>query len=319
MEAGKGSMAVPALVVTTLLGGLEIAAAKDPPPPSGLTARQIIERIQDHTGGHDREPWQGPTVDTIKAGDPDTAITGIATTFTATMDVLERAAARKTNLVIAHEPTFYNHLDETAWLGDDPVLQAKLAYVKEHHLVIWRFHDHLHRAPGQPDRILKGMVAALGWSAFQNAEEPYRFRLPETTLSDLAGQIKRRLGIRTLRVVGDPRLQVSQVAFLPGAAGRERQVKALQSAAVQVLVVVAASSLLFFLALYVGLPALRQAGVSWFATFNLVLALPLGLLGAAALVDCRLEGYGLSWPALRDRLRLGRPDTSTWLWTVALS
>jgi len=83
--------------------------------------------------------------------------------------------------------------------------------------------------------------------------------------------------------------------------------------------VVAASSLLFFLALYVGLPALRQAGVSWFATFNLVLALPLGLLGAAALAACRLEGYALSWPALRDRLRLGRPDTSTWLWTVALS
>jgi putative NIF3 family GTP cyclohydrolase 1 type 2 len=230
-------MTIPALVVTTLLGGLEIAAAKDPPPPTGLTARQIIERIQDHTGGHDREPWQGPTVDTIKAGDPDTPITGIATTFTATMDVLERAAARKTNLVIAHEPTFYNHLDETAWLGDDPVLERKLAFVREHHLVIWRFHDHLHRAPGQPDRILKGMVAALGWSAFQNAEEPYRFRFPETTLSDLAGQIKRRLGIRTLRVVGDPRLRVSQVAFLPGAAGRERQVKALQSAAVQVLVV----------------------------------------------------------------------------------
>ena len=230
-----GSLLLSALLVAPqgTAGGPPQGPVATPP----LTARQIIERIQDHTGGHDREPWQGPTVDTIKAGDPDTPITGIATTFTATMDVLERAAARKANLIIAHEPTFYNHLDETAWLGDDPVLERKLAFVKEHHLVIWRFHDHLHRAPGQPDRILKGMVAALGWSAFQNAEEPYRFRFPETTLSDLAGQIKRRLGIRTLRVVGDPRLQVSQVAFLPGAAGRERQVKALQSAAVQVLVV----------------------------------------------------------------------------------
>ncbi len=82
---------------------------------------------------------------------------------------------------------------------------------------------------------------------------------------------------------------------------------------------VAASSLLFFLALYVALPALRHAGVSWFATFNLVLALPMALLGVAALVACRLEGYPLSWPALRDRLRLGRPDAGTWLWTVALS
>ncbi len=82
---------------------------------------------------------------------------------------------------------------------------------------------------------------------------------------------------------------------------------------------VAASSLLFFLALYVGLPALRQAGASWFAAFNLVLALPTGLLGAAALVACRVEGYPVSWPALRDRLRLGRPDPSTWLWTAALA
>src|SRR3989441_13172324 len=100
MEGGKGSMAVPALVVTTLLGGLEIAAAKDPAPPSGLTARQIIERIQDHTGGHDREPWGGPTVDTFKAGDPATPATGVAATFTADMEVLERAAARRTHLIM---------------------------------------------------------------------------------------------------------------------------------------------------------------------------------------------------------------------------
>ena len=221
-------MALIALVVTALLGA---EAAKE------LTARQVIERIQEHTGGRDGDAWKGPTVDTFKAGDPETPVTGIATTFSATMEVLQRAAARKANLIIAHEPTFYNHMDETAWLGDDPVLQAKLAYVKEHHLVVWRFHDHWHRpSGGQPDGVLKGMVTALGWAAFQSADEPYRFRVPETTLTDLAGQIKKRLGIRTLRVVGDPRLKVSEVAYLPGAAGREHQVKALQSAQVQVLV-----------------------------------------------------------------------------------
>jgi membrane protease YdiL (CAAX protease family) len=81
----------------------------------------------------------------------------------------------------------------------------------------------------------------------------------------------------------------------------------------------AASSTLFFLALYVGLPILRRAGVSWFVTFNLVLVLPMSLLGAAALAGCRLEGRPFSWPALRDRLRLRRPDLTTWLWTLALS
>jgi hypothetical protein len=81
----------------------------------------------------------------------------------------------------------------------------------------------------------------------------------------------------------------------------------------------AASSGLFFLSLYGLLPALRRHGVSWFAAFNLVLALPLALLSVAAVVACRWEGYALSWPALRDRLRLGRPSLSAWLWTVALS
>jgi hypothetical protein len=46
-----------------------------------LTARQVIERIQKEIGTS-----AGPgTVDTFKAGDPETPITGVATTFTATL------------------------------------------------------------------------------------------------------------------------------------------------------------------------------------------------------------------------------------------
>jgi putative NIF3 family GTP cyclohydrolase 1 type 2 len=202
-----------------------------------LTARQIIERIQDRAGGRDSETWRGATVDTVKAGDLDTPVTGVATTFSATMDVLQRAVARGANLIIAHEPTFYDHLDETAWLGDDPVLQAKLDYIRKHRLVVWRFHDHWHFAPGQPDGVLKGMVAGLVWEAFQSSANPYLFTVPETRLEDLARELKRRLGIRTLRVVGDRDLKVRRVAFAPGAAGRDRQIKALASDDVQVLVV----------------------------------------------------------------------------------
>jgi hypothetical protein len=40
-------------------------------------------------------------------------VTGIATSFSATLDVFHRAAACRKNLIIVHEPTFYNHLDET--------------------------------------------------------------------------------------------------------------------------------------------------------------------------------------------------------------
>ena len=192
-----------------------------------MTARQIVERIQERAGGRDSESWRGPTVDTVKAGELDTPVTGIATTFSATMDVLQRAVARGANLVVAHEPTFYDHLDEAAWLGADPVLEEKLAYVRKHKLVVWRFHDHAHSASGQPDLVLKGMVAGLGWEGFQDPANPYLFIVPLTRLEDLAREVKRRLGIRTLRVVGDKDLKVARIAFAPGAAGRDRQIKAL--------------------------------------------------------------------------------------------
>ncbi len=52
-----------------------------------------------------------PTVDTFKAGDPDSRVNGIAVTMMATLDVLQRAAAHGDNLIITHEPTFFDHLD----------------------------------------------------------------------------------------------------------------------------------------------------------------------------------------------------------------
>jgi hypothetical protein len=49
-----------------------------------LSASDVIKRIQDNVG----VPWQKETVDTFKAGDPETKITGIAVTMMATFDVL---------------------------------------------------------------------------------------------------------------------------------------------------------------------------------------------------------------------------------------
>src|SRR4029077_10760962 len=91
-----------------------------------LTAKQVAARIQSHVG----IPWMVGTVDTFKAGDPATQVTGIAVTMMATLDVLQRAAASGKNLVITHEPTFFNHLDAPDSLPQketDAVLAAKRA------------------------------------------------------------------------------------------------------------------------------------------------------------------------------------------------
>jgi hypothetical protein len=95
------------------------------------TASDVIHRIQ--------QRYPAPvadTVDTVKAGDPSTPVTGIATTFLDTMDVLREANRRGLNLVITHEPTFYNHRDNTVFFSNDPVYQEKLAFIEQHHMVV---------------------------------------------------------------------------------------------------------------------------------------------------------------------------------------
>ena len=179
------------------------------------------------------------TVDTIKAGDPETPVTGIATTFMDTYEVLQKAVAAGDNLIITHEPTFYNHVDNRTLFPGDAVVKAKLDYIEAHHLVVWRFHDGWH--DHQPDGILKGVVEGLGWTGYQRAatsspEAANLFLVPPTTVADLASALREKTGSPGVRVVGDPAMTVTQVALLPGAAGLAEQVRFLEREDVQVLV-----------------------------------------------------------------------------------
>lgn len=197
------------------------------------TAQQIVERIKQNVG----VPWHEPTVDTFKAGDPNTPVTGIAVTMMATLDVLQRAAAGGDNLIITHEPTFYSHLDTTADLDKehDAVFAAKQAFIRDHHLVIWRFHDFWHER--KPDGIRTGMLQALGWEKFQNARNSNVFDLLSTTLKQLAVDIEMKLGIRTMRVGGDPAARVTRIGLSEGFAGFDVNRHVLQFEGVEVLVI----------------------------------------------------------------------------------
>jgi putative NIF3 family GTP cyclohydrolase 1 type 2 len=131
------------------------------------TIQDIIDTILATTP---YDPTQD-TVDTVKTGDPRQPAAGIVTTFLASYDVIEAAIAKGANFIITHEPTFYNHLDETDWLVNDPIYQAKRKLIDDHGLVIWRFHDYWHAH--QPDGIMIGVLRALGWSGYADADSPY--------------------------------------------------------------------------------------------------------------------------------------------------
>lgn len=197
-----------------------------------LTAQQVIDRIKAHVGVE----WHEPTVDTFKAGDPNAPVTGIAVVMMSTFDVLQRAAATGNNLIITHEPTFYDHNDRTSDLEaeNDAVLAAKQAFIKNHGLIVFRFHDYWHKR--RPDGIQTGMVHKLGWDDHKLHGNDTLFVLPETTVGKLASDIKKRLGIHALRVVGDPEMKVTKVGLSAGFPGFAAQRHLLQSDDVQVLV-----------------------------------------------------------------------------------
>lgn len=195
-----------------------------------MSAGEVIERIKANV----TVDWAGETVDTFKAGSADQEVTGIATTFLATLDVLKRAHAQGANMVITHEPTFYNHLDDKSYFTNDPVMQAKMDFIRKNDMVVFRFHDYWHRT--RPDGIFEGMVEAFGWEKYRQGEQQL-FEIPATTLDQLARDLSQKFNTSTLRVVGPSEMQVSTVGILPGASGMQSQVAMMRSHDLDVLIV----------------------------------------------------------------------------------
>jgi putative NIF3 family GTP cyclohydrolase 1 type 2 len=169
-----------------------------------MTARDVLYLMKKNLGG----PWNDNTYrDVFHAGDPNVEVKGIATTFMATLDLLQRAHAAGLNLVISHETTFWNDRDDTKDLTNDPVYKFKTEFCAKNNMVVLRFHDHAHSH--RPDFIMLGLVRALGWNNSENTQVPRIFKFPATTLGELAADIKRRTNSHALRVVGDPKAKVS--------------------------------------------------------------------------------------------------------------
>lgn len=164
------------------------------------------------------------TVDTLKAGNRDIEVTGIVTSMFATLEVIKKAIALKANFIIAHEPTFYNHLDETNWLENDEVYRYKANLLQQHQIAVWRNHDYIHRHV--PDGVMSDTVSKLGWTNYYNTANSIAL-LPATTLKALIDHVKKELGIDTVRYIGDLSQTCKKILLMPGAAGGRRQILAM--------------------------------------------------------------------------------------------
>ncbi len=175
------------------------------------------------------------TVDTVKSADSSQKVKGIVTTFMANSRVIQKAIELGANMIITHEPTYYNHRDNTDWIENDAVYQYKRQLLEDNNIVVWRFHDYIHAY--QPDPIMKGLADKLGWQPYVSEEKTNIFTLPEQTVGNLAKEIKQRLGSKAVWLVGDENMACSKIGLLPGASGGKSHINFLSGSDIEVLVV----------------------------------------------------------------------------------
>jgi hypothetical protein len=233
-----GALVATGVVTGTLTGrfafGQNAMAA-----PVAVTANDILQRIRENIG----VPWREQTVDTVKAGDSATTITGVVTTSLATIDVLQQAIASQANLIITSGTTFYGRNDSrapSAGRGGGgggrggaaapaaapetppppsptaPVYDAKNRVIDSSGLVIFRLSDHWRART--PDGFGVGLAGRLfGEGAFPDGESTNVYDIPARRLDILASDVKDRLGGRGgIRIIGDPSIRIRRVAILPG-------------------------------------------------------------------------------------------------------
>ena len=133
-----------------------------------ITAQQVINRIRIQL----RSSWKNSTIDVIHAGNPETVVSGIATSYTPSIDVLRKAVDAGNNLIITQQPAYYQETEE--YLKNDQTYLYKKDFIETNKLVVWRFYDNWNNR--DVDGQLFGLAKALGWDQYHIAnagEQPY--------------------------------------------------------------------------------------------------------------------------------------------------
>lgn len=163
-------------------------------------------------------PLMEDTVDGVKYGDENAEVTGIMVSCCASIEVIRKAIEQNCNLLIVHEPVFYTHKDQYFWEDSQSAYQQKLRILRENHITVYRDHDQIHMQ--KPDGISYGIMKELGWEEYlvSPAENDLEFthilyRLPRTTLHELADFLKQKMNLKTIRVIGNLDAEIEKVMF----------------------------------------------------------------------------------------------------------
>lgn len=174
----------------------------------------VIEVLESQGEWVDR----GRTKDQVLFGDTSAELGAVGVCWTATLDILERAAADGVNLVVSHENPFYLESTSTPLLVRE-ARQRKRELCERHGIAVYRCHDLWDLYPELG--VLDAWATALGMG--EVAERAGFIRLLRNvglTAREVAQRVARTAsdcGEGGATLVGDPMARVSTLAVGTGA------------------------------------------------------------------------------------------------------
>ncbi len=179
-----------------------------------MKAFEIMEKV--FTYGKDFN--YDNTCDTLKCGSPDKEVKKVAVAMFPTVNLIKEAHQWGADLLVVHEPIYYNHMDDHS---DEKIETEKRALLESTGMTVYRFHDHPHR--NRIDLISEGEYKYLGLDADYDYTETFdlvRLKLhTPTTPRELAKIIEERLGIKHIRICGTTDEKCTNVSSCFGAPG----------------------------------------------------------------------------------------------------
>lgn len=181
-----------------------------------LTVQDVIRVLH-----HSSEP-NGSTVDGIITGNLNQKVQGVAVSFIASYEAIDKAAELGANLFITHEGVFYEHHGRRAGEkeGNDPVILSKKERIDSHHMILYRYHDGPHQS--DPDVITHGLLQALGWDMYhyKHLQHACIITLPHPlSVQQIVHHLKERLNLPYVRFAGDGEQKCSNIALTAGYRG----------------------------------------------------------------------------------------------------
>lgn len=175
-----------------------------------MKAYELFEEI---IKGGETPAWK--TCDVLKAGDPNKELNKVAVTMFATVETVKKAKEWGADMLIVHEPTYYDHYEE---IDELPVVVAKRKLIEESGITIYRYHDYMHHR--EVDQIPEGEVYYLGLNGTVE-HTPYSASYMFTsfepiTALELANKMEKQLGIKRVRIAGTRNKKSTKIALCFG-------------------------------------------------------------------------------------------------------